>query len=152
MKGKSPQAQLTAFLAKFDPKIATLAKAILVRMWARLPGAVQLVYDNYNALAIGFGPTERASDVIFSIALFPRWVTLFFLHGVTLPDPRRVLRGSGKVVRHVVLQTAAELDSPAIRDLMALALKRAAKPLDGTARSRIVIKSVSTKQRPRRPA
>jgi hypothetical protein len=152
MKGKSPQAQLTAFLAKFDPKIATLAKAILVRMRARLPGAVQLVYDNYNALAIGFGPTERASDVIFSIALFPRWVTLFFLHGVTLPDPRRVLRGSGKVVRHVVLQTAAELDSPAIRDLMALALKRAAKPLDGTARSRIVIKSVSTKQRPRRPA
>jgi hypothetical protein len=42
--------------------------------------------------------------------------------------------------------------SPAIRDLMALALKRAAKPLDETARSRIVIKSVSAKQRPRRPA
>jgi hypothetical protein len=69
----------------------------------------RLVYDNYNALAIGFGPTERASDVIFSIALFPRWVTLFFLHGVTLPDPYKVLRGSGKVVRHVVLQTAADL-------------------------------------------
>src|ERR1039458_9537409 len=66
---------------------------------ARLPGAVQLVYDNYNALVIGFGPSERASEASFSIVLYPRWVTLFFLQGAGLPDPRRLLKGSGKVVR-----------------------------------------------------
>jgi hypothetical protein len=39
----------------------------LAKMRARLPGAVELVYDNYNALAIGFGPTERTSEAVFSI-------------------------------------------------------------------------------------
>lgn len=151
-KDTSSKAQLAAFLAKFTPETAALAKAVLTKMRARLPGAVELVYDNYNALAIGFGPTERASEAIFSIAVFPRWVSLFFLYGVTLPDPQKVLRGSGKKVRHIVIKNAAELDTPAIRGLMARALKAAAIPLDGTGRGRIVIKSISTKQRPRRPA
>ena len=71
---------------------------------------MQLVYDNYNALAIGFGPSERASEAIFSIVLYPRWVTLFFLQGAGLADPKRLLKGSGKVVRHIVLASAADLD------------------------------------------
>ena len=75
----APEIQLDAFLDKYTPAVATLARACLAKMRARLPGAVQLVYDNYNALAIGFGPSERASEAIFSIALYPRWVTLFFL-------------------------------------------------------------------------
>ena len=70
--------RLAGFLAKFTPEIAAFAQASLFRMRARLPGAMELVYDNYNALAIGFGPTERSSDAVFSIAVFPRWVSLFF--------------------------------------------------------------------------
>jgi hypothetical protein len=148
----SPKLQLAAFLAKFTPETAALAGAVLTKMRTRLPGAVELVYDNYNALAIGFGPTERASEAIFSIAVFPRWVSLFFLHGVSLPDPQKILKGSGKQVRHIVIRNAVEFDDPAIRDLMARALKAADKPLHGTGRGRIVIKSISAKQRPRRPA
>lgn len=148
----SGQTQLNAFIEKYSPEVARLARAAVRKMRARLPAAMLLVYDNYNALAIGFGPTERASEAIFSIAVFPRWVSLFFLYGVTLPDPQKVLRGSGKKVRHIVIKNAAELDTPAIRGLMARALKAAAIPLDGTGRGRIVIKSISTKQRPRRPA
>jgi hypothetical protein len=121
-------------------------------MRARLPGAVELVYDNYNALAIGFGPTERASEAIFSIALFPRWVSLFFMRGAELPDPQKLLKGSGKIARHIVLESAADLDKPAVKMLMKSALERAAKPLDSAAPNRIVIKSISAKQRPRRPA
>jgi hypothetical protein len=119
-----------------------------------LPGAAVLVYDNYNALAIGFGPTERASDIVFSIALFPRWVTLFFMKGARqkLPDPHRRLKGSGKMARHIVLQRAEVLDEPAVRELMAEALSRAARPISSQGRGRIIIKSVSAKQRPRRPA
>ena len=49
-----------------------------------------------NALAIGFGPTERASEAIFSIAVFPRWVSLFFLQGAGLPDPDGILQGEWK--------------------------------------------------------
>lgn len=123
-----------------------------MKMRARLPGAVQLVYDNYNALAIGFGPSERASEAIFSIALYPRWVTLFFLQGAGLPDPGRLLKGGGKVVRHIVLTSAADLDQAAIQQLMAEALRRAEAGIDPSTPGCLVIRSVSAKQRPRRPA
>jgi len=143
--------QLAGFLAKYTPEVGAVAKAALARMRKRLPGAVELVYDNYNALAIGFSPTERASDAIFSIAVYPRWVSLFLLQGAKLPDPQRLLKGSGKRVRHVVLEDAARLDEPAVRGLISRALASAAKPLEGKGRRRIVIKSISAKQRPRRP-
>src|ERR1051325_5444510 len=103
MKNQSPEKQLAGFIARYTPEIAVLAQAILAKMRARLPGAVELVYDNYNALVIGFGPTERASEAIFSIVLYPRWVSLFFLEGASLPDPQKRLKGSGKVVRYIVI-------------------------------------------------
>ena len=147
----SPETRLSAFIARYSPEVAATAHAALDAMRARLPGATQMVYDNYNALAIGFGPSERALEAIFSIALFPRWVSLFFLQGAALSDPRNVLKGSGKVARHVVLASAADLDLPAIRELMEQALETAAKPLDRTAPGRLIVKSVSAAQRPRRP-
>lgn len=144
--------QLASFLAKFNPEIEAIAKAARLRLQARLPGAIELVYDNYNALAIGFGPSERASEAIFSIALFPRWVSLFFLQAKGLRDSSGLLQGSGKVARHIVLQRAADVDTPAIEELIAQALERAKVPLDPRVPRRLVIKSVSAKQRPRRPA
>lgn len=151
MKDKSPEKQLAGFIAKYSPEIAAVAKVALAKMRARLPGAVELVYDNYNALAIGFGPTERTSEAIFSIALFPRWVSLFFMRGAELPDPQKLLKGSGKIARHIVLESASDLDKSAVKALMKSALERSAKPLDSAAPNRIVIKSISAKQRPRRP-
>lgn len=150
---KSPQAQLDSFLAKYSPTIAAGGRDALARTRRLVPGAVELVYDNYNALVIGFGPSERASEAVVSLALFPRWVTLCFLQGgPQLPDPNGLLKGSGSVARHIVLESAADLDKPAIRSLIAAALERASVPIDGSGRRRLVIKSISAKQRPRRPA
>lgn len=144
--------QLAGFLARYTPEIADLAKAALAKMRERLPGAVELVYDNYNALAIGFGPDERASHAVFSIAIYPRWVSLFFLQGKGLPDPGKLLRGSGNVVRYIVLDSAQRLDEPAVRALMAEALRTADVPFAAGGAGRMVIQSISAKQRPRRPA
>ena len=149
---ENPEAQLEGFLAKYTPEIAGLAKAALVKMRKRLPGAIELVYDNYNALAIGFCPGERASEAIFSIALYPRWVTLFFLQGKNLRDPKKLLKGGGSRVRHIVLESADTLDDPAVADLMAEALERAAVPIDFTGKRKLIIRSIAAKQRPRRPA
>lgn len=151
MPSPSPDQLLTDFLAKFTPEIAAAANACLERMRARLPGTMELVYDNYNALAIGFGPTERTSEAVFSIAVFPRWVSLFFLRGKSLPDPDKLLRGTGNVVRHIVLKNADDIDTPAVQELMAQALSSAEYVPDARRPRRIVIKSVSPKQRPRRP-
>ena len=152
MEAAASEIQLAGFIARYTPEIGARAEAALAKMRERLPGAIELVYDNYNALAIGFSPTEKTSDAIFSIALFPRWVSLFFLQGGTnLPDPHNLLQGSGKQVRHIVLKDAATLDQPAVQELITSALERAARPLDGSKPGRLVIKSVSEKQRPRRP-
>jgi hypothetical protein len=152
MKDTAPAAQLRKFIAKFSPEVAAVARAALAKVRKRLPGAVELVYDNYNALAIGFGPSERASEVIASIALYPRWVSLFFLDGARLEDPDKRLKGGGNRVRHVVLTRATVLDEPALKRLFAQALEKARKPLPGRGPRRLVIKAVSAKQRPRRPS
>jgi hypothetical protein len=152
MKTRKPEKKLDGFIDKYSPAIAAQARAVLARMRARLPGAIEMVYDNYNGLVVGFGPTERASDAIFSIVLYPRWVSLFFLQGAGLPDPNRLLKGKGKVVRHVVLEDPDDLETPGLQELIANALARARTPLDGTGPGQLIIKSVSANQRPRRPA
>ena len=146
------EAQLASFIAKFTPEIAAQTEAALAKMRARYPTALELVYDNYNALAIGFAPSEKASEAIFSIAVYPRWVSLFFLQGVGLYDPDKVLEGSGSVVRHVVLKSVAMLDDPAILRLMEEAVATAKVPFVAVGERQLVIKSVSAKQRARRPA
>jgi hypothetical protein len=150
-KNHSPEKQLASFLAKFTPEISSLAQEILARMRKLYPTSLELVYDNYNALAIGFGPTERPSEAIFSIALYPKWVSLFFLQGATLPDPEKKLQGSGNVAKHIRLPAASTLNEPAVKVLMREAVTRAAIPFDPKGAHRLIIKSVSAKQRPRRP-
>ena len=152
MPDPSPEKQLDGFIAKFSPEVASTTKKALAAMRKRLPGALELVYDNYNALAIGFSPSERTSNVIFSIAVYPRWVSLFFYHGAKLKDPKKVLKGSGTQVRHIVLDTVGRLGEPDVVDLMDQALAKAKMPLDPKQKRRVIIKSISTKQRPRRPA
>ena len=152
MSDPTPAQQLRSVLAKFEPRVAASARVALARLRKKLPGAVEIVYDNYNALAIGFGPSDRASEAIFSIAVFPRWVSLFLLQGAKLPDPDNVLKGSGTQARHIILTDPKILERPAVKKLMALALESAKRPLDPKQRRRLIIKSVSAKQRPRRPS
>jgi hypothetical protein len=144
--------QLASFIARFDPEVARLAESILRRMRLLFPTALELVYDNYNALAIGFAPSERTSEAIFSIALYPKWVSLFFLQAKGLPDPSRILRGSGTVAKHVVLASPEMLDDPAVQELMRQAQGLAKVPFDPHGARQLIIKSISANQRPRRPA
>jgi hypothetical protein len=145
------EAQIESFIAKFSDGVAADIRAARAEMRRRLPGAVEMVYDNYNALAIGYGATDRLADVVFSIACFPRWIRLFFYRGAELDDPDGRLEGEGAQVRSLKLPDLAVLDEPAVQALMAQALANAA-PIDASAPSRSLVKSVSAKQRARRPA
>ena len=148
----SPDARLAGFIDEYAPAIAGLAREVLAAMQARLPGAVRLVYNNYNALVIGFGPSERASEAVFSVALYPRWVNLFFLQGASLEDPDGLLRGEGKQVRSVRLGSVSELEEPGLKALMAAALAQAAVGLDRPREgARLVIQPVADERRARRP-
>lgn len=144
--------QLESCIARLPPPMAKLTTAVLKRMRARLPGAVEMVYDKSNALVIGFCPDDRALNVINSIAVYTNWINLYFFEGDSLPDPEGVLQGSGTMVRFIRLASAADRDRPAVKALMAAALRRADPPLERGARSRIVIKQVSKKVRLKRDA
>ncbi len=150
MKTQSPESEIDSFLAKFNPDVEAEARAARKKLRAVMPGAIELVYDNYNALVFGFSPTERPSDAVLSIAVFPQWVTLCFLQGARLPDSKKLLKGGGNQVRHLRLAAASDLDKRDICSLMARTIKDSAKPF-AKAPGPTVIRSVSAKQRPRRP-
>jgi hypothetical protein len=147
--------QLDSFLAKYSPEIEAFARRALARMRKLVPGAIEMVYDNFNWLVIGFGPSERPSEAIFSIVLPPSAVTLCFLQGAALPDPAGLLQGSGNVVRNLRLYSsgvkdAKVLDDPEVLSLINVALNRAKVPMPAGGRCKLIIRAVAAKQRPRR--
>src|SRR5260221_14532685 len=91
--------QLKGFIAKFDPKHQALIRAVRKALRKRFPTAYELAYDNYNFFVLGYGPTERPSDAILSIAAAANGVGLCFIHGARLPDPHGLLSGSGTQTR-----------------------------------------------------
>jgi len=145
------ESELAAFIAKFAPDMQRRIRGCRAKMQARFPDAIQLVYDNYNFLVIGFGPTDRASDAIFSLAAHARGVNLCFLHsGPKLPEPPSMLQGPGKVARNVPLSSPDDLDTPTVGALIDAALRLAATPMQAATGREVIIKSISAKQRPRR--
>ena len=145
----TPDAQLKGFIAKFDRANQLLIRAVRRALRKRLPTATELVYDNYNFFVIGYSPTEKPSDAVLSIAAGANGVGLCFIHGKRLPDPKKVLLGSGNQTRFVRLESASVLDRPAVSALIAAALAQA-KPMPKSGRGPLVIRSISRKQRPRR--
>jgi hypothetical protein len=121
-------------------------------MRKRLPSANELVYDNYNFLAIGYSASERSSDCVFSLAAGSNGVSLCFYYGAALADPDGILLGSGNQTRFVRLPAAATLAEAKVERLMRAALAQAKTPMPLAGRGRTIVKSISTKQRPRRAA
>jgi hypothetical protein len=147
----SPSEQVEGFIRKFDPAIAKLTRSVRKEMRKRFPTAVELVYDNYNALAIGFSTTERVSDVIVSVAVYARGVNLYFMYGRSLPDPQKLLQGQGNQGAFIRVDSMEVLSEPGVKALLQAATKHAKPPLPKKGRGYTVVKSISSKQRPRRP-
>ncbi len=144
--------QLDGFINKFDPQNAALIRAIRAALRKRLPAANELVYDNYNFFVIGYCPTERPSDCIVSIAAAANGVGLSFYHGATLPDPHKLLLGSGSQNRFIRLPDASVLRRPEVEELIAAAVAQSETPLPAKGQGRLIIRSVAAKQKPRRQA
>jgi uncharacterized protein DUF1801 len=142
--------QLEGFIRKFGREDQRLIRAVRKAVRKRFPTANELVYDNYNFFVIGYAPTERPSDAIISIAARANGVGLCFIHGAGLPDPKNVLTGSGKQTRFIRLESASVLLRPEVEALLAAAIERAKVKLPEGRRGKLIIRSVSAKQRPRR--
>src|ERR1700722_3896120 len=150
---KAPAAdeqQLTAFINKSEPKNAALIRSVRTALRKRLPTANELVYDNYNFFVIGYCTTERPSDCIVSISASANGIGLSFYYGAKLPDPHKLLLGSGSQNRFLRIESAATLTHPDVVELIAAAVAQAERPLSSSGRGKLIIRSISAKQRPRR--
>lgn len=146
----SPVTRLKTFIDKFEPSRQKLIRAVRSELRKSIPSANELVYDNYNFFVIGYSPTDRPSDAIVSIAAGASGVNLYFLQGAHLPDPHELLLGSGKQGRYVRLDSVSVLARSEVRALLMAAIARSKSPFQNGVRGRLLIRSVSAKQRPRR--
>lgn len=144
------EGQLTRFIDKFERTHQTLIRAVRKALRKRFPTANELAYDNYNFFVIGYSPTERPSDAIVSMAAGANGVGLCFIRGASLPDPKKILQGSGNQTRFIRVESVDVLARPEVEALVAAAVAQAKAPFRIAGRGQLVIRSVSPKQRPRR--
>ena len=148
----SAEEQLKGFIDKFDPKHQAVIRSVRKFLRKRFPTANEIVYDNYNFFVIGYSPTERPSDTIVSIAGAANGIGLSFYHGATVPDPHKLLQGSGSQNRFLRLPSGDVLQQPEVAALIDAATEQARAPLAKSGKGKLIIQSVSEKQKPRRKA
>lgn len=147
----SVQRQVARFIGRYSPTVAAQYRKARAKVKARFPRGYELVFNNYNAFGCGYSFSPRASGVVVSVVAYPRWVTLFFFHGTRLPDPEKILEGTGSRVRSVRLQPLAVLDSKPVQALLKQAIGQFATEFSAAPAMSTIIKTASAKQRPRRP-
>ena len=146
----TPEAQLRSLVEKFDPKDQRLIRSVRSALRKRLPTANELVYDYRTFVVIGYSPTDRGVESIVSTAARADGVRLYLMNGPQLPDPKKLLMGSGKQTRFIQLEAASRLKHPDVEALIAAAIDQARVPLPSKGRGRLVIRTFGAKRRPRR--
>lgn len=122
-----PPAELIRFLKPYDREVQKLTLDLRGLVLEELAPCHENIYDAYSAVAIGYGSSDRFSDGICHIAVYSQHVNLGFNQGALLDDPKEILKGTGKRIRHITIKTLDDLARPEIRTLLKRALKLAAE-------------------------
>jgi hypothetical protein len=149
----APEAQLRSFNDRLNPKQQKLVRSIRAALRKRFPTANELAYDYSSFFVIGYSPNDRGIDSIVSIAARADRVELYFNRGPQLPDPKKLLMGSGKQTRFVRLETAKQLAQPDVEGFIAAAIDLSSIPLPPKGGGSLIIKTnkaAAAKKAPRR--
>ena len=142
----SPAAQFAELVSRFPPEIVALVERTLPKLRRALPGSYQIVYDYSNSVVVSFSMTERGYEAIVAVAIFPGWIKLYF--DKSIPDPKRLLEGSGGKVRSVTLEAASDLDRGDVHALLKAAIKHSGVTFPRTGSTRMIFKE-SKKRKPK---
>lgn len=153
-----PNPEYLAFLCPYPPAVQKLALATRALVLSECPGATELIYDAYNAVASGYGFTGRPSECFIHVAVYAQWVNLGFNRGSQIPDPQRILQGKGNWVRHIRIAGPADLEKPEVRAFVKAAIQRAVLPDPqkpaapaGTAPGGSVVRAIYARKRRPKP-
>jgi len=146
----TPEDQLRSYIDRLDAKNQKLVRAVRAALRKRFPTANELAYDYGNSVVISYSPTDHGIDGIVAISARATGVSLYFSQGPQLPDPKRLLRGSGKQTRFIQVEAAGQLANPDVKAMIAAAIEQAKVPLPSTGKGKLMIRGAAAKQRPRR--
>jgi hypothetical protein len=148
-KQPAPEARLRSFIEseRFDPKDQKLMHSARAAVRKLFPAANELAYNYNHAVVIAYSPSENGIEGIVSLSLLAEGVRLYFTHGPKLPDPKKLLQGSAKMVRFIEVKAASDLAQPDVKALIAAATDLASVPLPAKGKGSLVIKSDGTKPR-----
>lgn len=113
---KRVPAEIKAFLTAYDPQVQAIALKARALVLDVVPDAVEQIEVPAKMLAYGFAATYK--DMICAIAPQKAWVNFGLPRGAQLPDPQKLLTGTGKRARHVKLTGISQLDAPEFRALL----------------------------------
>ena len=146
----SPEAELRAFINRFDPKEQKLFRSVRAAVRKRFPTVNELAYDYPNSVVLSYSPTSRGIEAIVTIAARADGVFLYLSHGPQLSDPTKLLQGSGKQTRFIRIDAAGQLGHLAVEALIVAAIEQSTVPLPSEGNGKLIIQSTASKRRPGR--
>ncbi len=148
---------LLKFLKPFDKEITERVIWLREFVWDLYPNANELIYDNYNALAFGWSPTDRVGHTFCSIAVgrTSKNVHFGFYWGSEIADPEKRLMGKGNQYRYLLVNKTSDFPKTYIKKLLKEAYANSlAKVKDPKQlmQGATITKSISDKKREKKPA
>ena len=117
---KEQTKDLLKFLKPFDPQTKDLVFWLREFVWDLYPEANELIYDNYNALAVGWSPTDRVGHTFCNIAVgrTSNNIHFGFYWGSKIVDPDKLLIGNGNQYRYLLVKNKKEFPKTYIKKLL----------------------------------
>lgn len=117
---KDQTEDLLKFLKPFPKKIQETTLWLRDFVWDLYPQCNELIYDNYNAVAFGWSPTDRVGHTFCNIAVgrSSHNVHFGFYWGVEIADPKKLLIGAGNQYRYILVKNKNEFPKAYIRTLV----------------------------------
>lgn len=145
----SSEDELRSFIDRFDPKEQKVFRSVRAALRKRFPTVNELAYEYPDSVVVSYSPTQRGIEAIVAIAARADGVYLYLSHGPQLPDPKKLLRGSGKLTRFIQIDAASQLRDPDVEALIVAAIAHATVPVPTEGKGKLVIQSSAAKRRPR---
>ncbi|MCI0602480.1 DUF1801 domain-containing protein [bacterium] len=117
---KEQKKDLLKFLKPFDKDIQEISLWLREFVWDLYPHANELIYDNYNALAFGWSPTDRVGHTFCSVAVgrSSNNVHFGFYWGSEIADPDKLLLGQGNQYRYILVKNQKDFPKTYIKKLI----------------------------------
>jgi hypothetical protein len=144
--GKETVSDLIKFMLPYPDSVKAAALWLREFVWDLYPETNELIYDNYNAVAFGWSPTDKAGDVFCSIAVCSDHVNFGFNRGVDFPDPQKILIGNGNQYRYLRVRDKEDFPEEYIKQLLESAYENSIsrqKPVKKITKGETIVKSIS---------